>query len=194
MRDPAPAGRRVAAWLLGEAAPLLAGLAAVVLALLDLFDLVALPSGVDVKSVVILAAGFLLLVNFRTQVENDRVQKKQEHVLRWVDDNEPAVRQLDATDIRNALNVNLDRSKVKEFYFRGGSGRWLRSATLPALSNVADRDVPIAVQLLDPRDEHLCRAYASYRAKSRAPSALRPGEDDPRQIQADLLASAYVTS
>lgn len=73
--------------------------------------------------------------------------------------------------------------------FRGGSGRWLREATLPALSQIRHHDVPMSLQLLDPRDERLCVEYARYRARQRDPANVRRDEDDPRNIQADLLAS-----
>lgn len=102
------------------------------------------------------------------------------------------VRQVAAHEIGSGITDLL--SSADRWMFRGGSGRWLRQTTLPHLRGIRDRDVDLMVQLLDPRDETLCRAYAVYRATQRSPADVRPDEDDPRTIQTDLLASIYATA
>lgn len=50
--------------------------------------------------------------------------------------------------------------------FSGGTGSWQRAAVLPHLALIRDRAVPYHIQLVDPRDDALCSAYAEYRNRS----------------------------
>ena len=94
------------------------------------------------------------------------------------------------------IGVELERllQDSVDWIFRGGSGRWLRGRTLQHLSIIRDREVPLGVQLLDPRDELLCAAYSRYRSRSRDPADVRPGEENPELIRTDILASIYATA
>lgn len=116
---------------------------------------------------------------------------------RLVDAAETAVglvnlRQVDASQIGIGLEKLLNAST--EWTFKGGSGRYLRHATLPRLSAVRDVQVPVEIQILDPRDLSLCGMYARYRNQHRPTAAQRPDESDPRNIQLDLLANIYAAA
>lgn len=100
-----------------------------------------------------------------------------------------AVREVQPHEVTTGFEELLERST--EWLFRGGSGRFLRTDTLPALARNTHVDVPVSVQLLDPRDRVLCDAYARYRALARHERNVREDEGDAARIQADLLAAIY---
>jgi hypothetical protein len=102
------------------------------------------------------------------------------------------VRQIASNAIGPGIRDELTRSGA--WLFRGGSGRFLRSGTLPELGNIRNREVPVMIQVLDPRDEFLCTKYAEYRSVQRGAVIRRPDEGDMRKIQADLLASIYAAA
>jgi hypothetical protein len=102
------------------------------------------------------------------------------------------VRQVSSGDIGIGLERLLEESA--QWTFRGGSGRWLRFATLMTLSKIRDQDVAVDIQILDPRDGDLSAQYAIYRDRQRPGLVRRPDEGDPRTIQADLLAVIYAAA
>lgn len=153
---------------------------ALVAAVLSAFGIVSFSSD-QFRTAALFVAGVLLLATLQ-----DAADRREFEEQRWL---AAAVHQVESGQIGPRLERLLAEST--NWQFRGGSGRWLRSATLPALSRVRDREVPLLVQLLDPRDEHLCGECARYRASQRDAADLRPDEDDPRTIQADLLSSIY---
>lgn len=75
--------------------------------------------------------------------------------------------------------------------FQGGSGRWLRSTTLPHLARVENTDkVRVKALLLDPRNEQLCLQWVASRFSQRYNEKSRDPED-PRKIQTNILATIY---
>lgn len=71
---------------------------------------------------------------------------------------------LDSWNIGPVLKAPLERTNT--YYFRGRSGRWLRSTVLPALFDAAGREsVTRSVHLLlpNPEDVGLLKSYADYR-------------------------------
>jgi len=96
------------------------------------------------------------------------------------------VRVIRAHEIGDGLRRLLEESS--EWTFRGGSGRYLRNATLPRLAKIRDRDVNVDIQILDPRDEALCKEYADYRNRYRGDSIRRPDEGKIDTVRNDLLA------
>jgi hypothetical protein len=55
---------------------------------------------------------------------------------------------------------------TERWWFRGGTGRYLRAVTLPEMAATARRTSStreLHVQLIDPTEHSLCREYASYR-------------------------------
>jgi hypothetical protein len=100
------------------------------------------------------------------------------------------VQQIAPHQIKEGLEDLLRKSSG--WSYRGGSGRWLRQATLPVMATKRQEgEIQISIQLLDPRDEGLCVEYARFRAFHSDPTDSRPNEDDPRTIQSDILASIY---
>lgn len=184
-------------WILSTALPLLVGVLGVCVLIIDLFGPVRLPSGHG-DEVLLAAASVVLLAYFAQNqrqashdATHDRLLLKVEAVLERVEDRLDSVRQVPASDIRGLLESNVQGAS--EYLFRGGSGRWLRKFTMPALSKATDRDVRITIELLDPRDEDLCGAYARYRSKALPKGQLRD-QEDPRLIQRDILGSIYAAA
>jgi hypothetical protein len=67
-------------------------------------------------------------------------------------------------DISGLLATALEDSK--EWWFRGGTGRYLRAVTLPTLaerSRNSSSGKRLHVQLLDPANRSICERYANYR-------------------------------
>jgi hypothetical protein len=169
---------------------LLVGLTAVAAGVLSVF-------GVDIgagifRGVALLVAGLVSISILVEASEREATVQRLEAERRSAEALAHTVRQVPAQDIGNKLEDLLERSTT--WSFRGGSGRWLRRATLPRLARVLDRGAPVIVHLLDPRDERLCSEYAWYRANQRHPSDVRHDEDDPRTIQADILSSIYAVA
>lgn len=91
-----------------------------------------------------------------------------------------------------AIGEELDEmlQSSSEWYFRGGSARWQRTAVLPRLAQIRDRPVTYRIQIISPFQVELCDKYASYRLKSR-PNDLRA---NPKQIRLELLAFIFATA
>lgn len=181
-------------WLFGVGLPLAVGILGLLVLIIDLFGPFNLPSGSG-DEVLLAAASVVLLAYFaqhQSQINYDvRHQEllgNVESVLQRVEDRLDAVRQVPAGDIRGLLKAHV--VGAKDYQFRGGSGRWLRSFTLPELSKATDRDIRLTIELLDPRDAKLCGAYANYRTKALPGDHLRSNEDA-RLIQRDILGSIY---
>ncbi|MFB6722873.1 hypothetical protein ACFCV3_22030 [Kribbella sp. NPDC056345] len=183
--------------LLGAGLPLVVGLLGLVALIVDLFGPFDLPNGYG-DEILIAAASVVLLAYFAQHRLQKSYDKRHEELLTQVEvilgriqDRLEPVRQVPAGDIKNLLKSHV--VGAKEYLFRGGSGRWLRSFTMPELSNATDRDVRLTIELLDPRDEGLCAAYASYRAKALPSGHVRDNEDA-RLIQRDILGSIYAAA
>ncbi len=71
---------------------------------------------------------------------------------------------LPSTEFNSYFDEVLTNSK--EWYFRGGLGRFLSAEVLPRLNNAASRDgspVRVEAQILDPRNAALCEMHAQLR-------------------------------
>lgn len=182
----------------GSALPLILGIIGLATVLLDLFG--ALPIPPDWTQEILLAAASVVLLSYFTSHSaslraTDQFKTTSADISRLcglVEAERGDVRQVPASEIRSALMGNLHDASA--FYFRGGSGRWLRNVTLPTLAAVSDREIALTVQLVDPRDEHLCHAYADYRSVARRGPSRREGEGNPRLIQRDILAAVYLAA
>lgn len=184
--------------VLGALLPLTVGVAGFAVLAIDLFGLAALPDDYD-SEILLLAASTVLLAYFavnasarQASAEASSLRGDVRDLLARVESGLDTVRQVPPAEIRQRLTSNV--AGASSFYFRGGSGRWLRSFTLPQLGSIVDREIEVSVQLLDPRDGELCEEYARYRAASRPARAVRDDERDPRLIQRDLLGSIYAAA
>lgn len=178
----------------------LAGLLGVLVAMVDLFTPFELPEDVP-DEVFLFALSTVLLgvyTTFRVLRKRDREVRQRgvrhDLLLSKVEQlvNDVELRQVASAEINGLLTREL--STTAGWWFRGGSGRWFRNKVLPSLAKRQDPQ-PVFIQILDPRDEHLCERYSSYRSQQRDPADIRENESDPRAIQADLLAcilSAFV--
>lgn len=184
-------------WLLSAGLPLAIGLLGLGALVVDLFGPFDLPTNYAYEVLVASASVVLLAYFAQHQVQvgydkkHDRLLREVETVLGRVESRLDSVRQVPAGDIRGLLETHVEGAK--EYLFRGGSGRWLRKFTMPELSKATDRDVRVTIELLDPRDAQLCRAYAEYRAKALPSGHLRNEETD-RLIQRDILGSIYAAA
>ncbi|SFT96197.1 hypothetical protein [Arthrobacter sp. ov118] len=171
----------------------LAGLIGVVVALVDLFTPFELPK--DLPDEVFLFTVSTVLLSLYTasrlrrvrEVEERRRDERHGLLLNQLEQlvQEAELRQVVSAEINPLLVAEL--SNTTGWWFRGGSGRWFRDQVLPTLANRLEPQ-PVCVQILDPRDEHLCDRYSSYRSRQRDPADRREDESNPREIQADLLA------
>jgi hypothetical protein len=89
------------------------------------------------------------------------------------------------------------QADTRQWWFSGSMGRYTRAKTLPALAAACREDGrgrTIVLQLIDPRDRHLCQRYANLRR------SLREGERVPwsvEHVQREVLstiAAAYTTA
>lgn len=93
----------------------------------------------------------------------------------------------------SGLLTSAARSTEK-WWFRGGTGRYLRAVTLPELLKTAQHSSSrreLNVQLIDPTNLSICREYASYRASLRSAkeSASEWTQDQVRsEIYATILS------
>lgn len=86
------------------------------------------------------------------------------------------------------------RTNTHEWWYDGGSGRYTRDITLPSLMNLCEeqhRTMHVCIYILDPRDENVCRMYATYS------NLVTPGNVVTQaNVKCDLLATiiaAYFT-
>ena len=95
-------------------------------------------------------------------------------------DRRSASRAADTSAVRqlSTLEVGQENAQARrhtdQWIFKGGTGTYLRAATLPECVEHARREQrPLRMQLeiIDPTDEALCTAYAQFR------SSLSPGPD-----------------
>jgi len=85
---------------------------------------------------------------------------KVEHVL---DDN-AMVRSISAAELRRRLEQ--ERRSTDQWYFRGGTGTYIRAATLPGCINHARderRRLRVRLEIIDPTNEAVCASYARFR-------------------------------
>jgi hypothetical protein len=169
---------------------LLLGLFAIVAALLSTFGAWEL-SGNVFEGLILFAVGLVLLTLLVDAGDRQTSRGAQQQLLEAVRTatGQLQVHEIRSNEIKSGLRQLLEESN--EWTFRGGSGRYLRNATLPALSMIRDRDVPVEIQILDPRDEYLCRQYAEYRSRQRSGATLRPDEGRMETIRFDLLSNVF---
>ena len=97
---------------------------------------------------------------------------------------------VDPGEISRLLRTAAQTSR--SWFFSGGSGRFLRATTLPALLKTA-RDQHVAVTLrailYDPTNEQLCERYATYRRDS----AKELGESiwTVEKVRVEILATLF---
>jgi hypothetical protein len=136
-----------------------------------------------------------VLFAFTVETVDRRRDAKERRVV--VDAASTLIAQVDVREIPSKLiSAGIDRllSESTDWVFRGGSGRYFRYATLPALALVRERDVPVTIGLLDPNDRDLCQRYAEYRNLQRGELVRRPDEGDFETIEADLLSTIYAAA
>lgn len=173
--------------------PLITGVGGVVLTVVDAWGFITLPDDAPTNAIMI-AASVVLIASYtnswRRAEQDHRHIRLLDQMGSFVEDAE--IRQVGGQEIATLLKDELARSH--SWWFRGGSGRWLRKEALPVLALKNDDDVNVSIQILDPRDAELCRRYANYRYKQRDVDDRRPNESDPKTIQADLLASVLAAA
>src|SRR5215467_408061 len=152
----------------------------VVFVVLDIFDAINIKSEWVVRLLVF--SGSALLIASLLERGEQREQREENntnltHVTRGQDrvndemrmmlqrlnalSSEAEARQIPGSDIGEGLTDLLSTSK--SWKYRDASGGWLRQRTLPQLANVKKAEVPVNMQILDPRDRDLCIRYATYR-------------------------------
>lgn len=138
------------------------GTYALIAVLLDVLDVVDLTSQRS-QTILVFTAGLLLLAYLGESAWRRKSVAVQREALQRIDafSHPTASHEIPARQIGTALDELLDASQ--SWRFRGGSARFQRGAALPRLAKITTLDVPVTIQLLDPRDNELCLAYARYR-------------------------------
>lgn len=166
------------------------GLLAVVVGLVEVLGLWKV-SGDIFEGLILFAVG-LVLLTFLADAGDRSASREEQREL--VDAARAATGQLEVREVRShEIGEGLRRllKESNEWTFRGGSGRYLRNATLPVLARIHDRDVNVDIQILDPRDQALCKEYAEYRSRYRGDSIRRPDEGKVETITTDLLSVVF---
>lgn len=79
--------------------------------------------------------------------------------------------------IQNAFNEAM--AKTDGWRYKGGTGSFLRPWTLPELANRARPrkiNLPVKIDIIDPRDESVCQEYSQYRMKLDGHRSIEPSE------------------
>jgi hypothetical protein len=179
----------------------------VVFVALDIFDAIQIKSEWVIRLLVFSGSALLIasLLNNAEQREErkdnearladvtsgqDRVNQELVKVMRQLSamSSEAEAREVPGSELGQGLTDLLSTSR--SWKYRGASGGWLRHRTLPHLANIQFAEVPIQVQILDPRDRDLCTRYASYRRKLRPKTLTRP-IDTYDSVLVELLACIY---
>lgn len=83
-----------------------------------------------------------------------------------------SVRMLNGAEISRELQAARETSTLWDF--KGGTGTFVRAVTLPSMAERARKGrqhCEVRLELIDPRDTQLCKAYASYFSKLEPPAA-----------------------
>uniref|UniRef100_A0AAU3GZR6 Uncharacterized protein n=1 Tax=Streptomyces sp. NBC_01401 TaxID=2903854 RepID=A0AAU3GZR6_9ACTN len=180
----------------GDAVTLLTVAAIVVVTLLDMFEVISLSQEFLSGAAVVVLSAFLL-----TLLGSRKAAVEQKKVLHGVEADLNAIKR--DIEIRGAgahvieipqgeIDGRLVEllSSANSWHFRGGLGGWQRSAALPHLATIMNRDISYSMHILNPADEDLCRRYASYRASA----GQRAGTTDPENVRDELLALLYAVA
>lgn len=104
-----------------------------------------------------------------------------------------APNQIDGPLIAERLRSLLESPGATTWKFRGGSGRWQRETVLPTLAKVTDRDLVYKMLILDPREDHLCLAYAKYRNTHRKDEPSEDVHSIRMQLAACVVAAVWAS-
>lgn len=169
---------------------------AIALAVLDWTDWLDITSNLTFSLLVF--AGGVVLLSFLVEAERRRAYSRELRSMQQSLDRARAAfgmghdpqsaRQIPGDGISDVLDGILAASST--WLFRGGSARYQRGAVLPKLAEVKTADVRYQIQILDPRDQHLCDAYAEYRRQAR-PAAQKLPTEDAAAIRNEILATLY---
>lgn len=98
------------------------------------------------------------------------------------------MRVIEPREIAETLDGALE--STTEWWYRGHTGRHLRSKTLPALAKSArhrNQSVSVYIQILDPLDDSVCKFYADYRRGLRTANGETEWTSD--RVRHDLYAT-----
>lgn len=99
---------------------------------------------------------------------------------------------IESREIAETLDRALEGTS--EWWYRGHTGRHLRSVTLPALARQArgqNRTIAVSIQVLDPSDPQACEYYATYRRglRTAAQDAQWTAERVSKELYATILSA-----
>jgi membrane protein implicated in regulation of membrane protease activity len=179
---------RFAAWLSRNADGAIALALAIVLALLVLADIVQADRYVTAATLIVLALLATTLLQDRARAESGEkrteevTQRTLELLERMPDakgiaelretvasarkamDDSSMVRIVPGEEVRHVLQAA--RQDTDRWFFKGGTGTFLRAVTLPecvALARREKRTLKLQIEIIDPTDDLVCRRYAEYR-------------------------------
>jgi hypothetical protein len=82
---------------------------------------------------------------------------------------EPSMSEVDPKEISSLLSSAIQ--STEKWWFRGGTGRYLRAVTLPKIAETTQSTSStkeLHVQLIDPTELTVCKEYAAYRSGIRS--------------------------
>jgi hypothetical protein len=191
---------RFAAWLSRNADGAIALVLAIVLALLVLADIVQADRYVTAATLIVLAllATTLLQDRVRTESGEKRAEEVTQRTLdllaRMPDEKGLAEFRQVVTSARKAMDdasmarivpgeevrrlLQAARQDTDRWFFKGGTGTFLRAVTIPdcvALARREKRTFKLQIEIIDPTNDLVCRRYADYR-RSLSPQPDGTGE------------------
>jgi hypothetical protein len=193
---------RFVAWLSRNADGAIALALAIVLALLVFGDIVQDPSNRYVAGATLIVLALLATTLLQDRVRTESGEKRVEEVTqRTLDllarmpdekglaelrqtvasarkaiDDASMVRIVPGDEVRHLLQGA--RQDTDKWFFKGGTGTFLRAVTIPdcvALARREKRTFKLQIEIIDPTNDLVCRRYADYR-RSLSPQADGTGE------------------
>lgn len=191
---------RFAAWVSRNADGAIALVLAIVLALLVLADIVQADRYVTAATLIVLA--LLATTLLQDRARNESGEKRAEDVTkrtlnlleRMPDEKELAELRQMVVSARKAMDdasmarivpgeevrhlLQIARQDTDRWFFKGGTGTFLRAVTIPdcvALARREKRTFKLQIEIIDPTNDLVCRRYADYR-RSLSPQPDGTGE------------------
>jgi hypothetical protein len=209
MKNPLP-------WLGRNIDPILALIVALVVGSLEVFSTV--PSS-TVSSGILLVLGVLSVAVLRDRLTKDTTEQQLRAEVRRAGELQSTVGQLamavasmqatvvdvaktldDATMVRVLSGPELSRKfadarrNTDRWIFRGGTGTYIRAATLPECVANARRDrrtLQMRLEIIDPTDEAVCASYVRFRHSLEGDQSAWTMERTQRESYATIVAACW---
>lgn len=124
----------------------------------------------------------------KTSDELRRIVAETREEVRRIADDGATVRILRGTEVQEAHA--RAREKTDHWYFKGGTGTYLRAVTLPKCVEDRRRPMQFRIEIIDPRESDACQRYDNFRLSR--PKGTRGADDFWKAGQARLESYATI--